>query len=1072
MSEEEVFHQALARGGPGERAAFLDRACAGDPALRASVEALLRAHAGASGFLDPPAAAPAVTVDEPPGGERPGAVIGPYKLLQQIGEGGMGTVFMAEQTRPVKRQVALKIVKAGMDSAQVLARFEAERQALALMDHPNIARVLDAGATPAGRPYFVMELVKGVPITQHCDDHGLTPRERLELFVPVCHAVQHAHQKGVIHRDLKPSNVLVALYDDKPVPKVIDFGVAKAAAQSLTERTMFTQFGQLVGTLEYMSPEQASFNALDVDTRSDVYALGVLLYELLTGTTPFAKKRLREAAFDEVLRIIREEEPPRPSARLSTAEGLPSIAARRRTEPARLSRLVRGDLDWIVMKCLEKERPRRYETANGLARDIENYLRDDPVQASPPGARYRLRKLARRHKRALFAAGVVLTALVLATAVSTWQAARAMKAQALAQERLEKEKEARRQAAANFQKARAAVDRSFTLVSESDLFDVMGLQPLRKQLLEGALQYYREFVDQEPDDAKLQAELGAAYFRLWEIYSIVDQEPDALAALRRALDITDRLRREYPGDTEVLRTLATFKPGGGAFHWSDCPDSLREEMETLQRAAKIWAGLASENPGIPEFQGKLAQVYDQIANMYRDSPPGDRQAALRTGQQAFEIWEKLSREHPKLLGLREMPYRRGWLGLLLAYNGRLPEAEKLIQEAIDFAQKQVTQFPRERRHRDQLAYHQRRMAELFSFHSFQPKKAEQPWQRAISLYASLVADYPGSPYYRWYLGDCHIQFGDLLRAIGRRQEAEESHGEALKLFDKLMADYPDSAGYFTWACRCRVSLARLCVDTGRRQEAEKTYRQALGVAGRVMKQFPMKGYEVLWAYTEFAGFLQNEGRFEEAARLYEEVVNILESLVADHPKEPIYRSQLAALLAAHGDLLKDLGRTPEAEQAFRRSVALGEKAVQDYGKNIEIDYKNAVAHNNLGRLLATCADPKARRPSEAVALAKKAVELEPKQGMWWNTLGVAHYRTADWKASIAALDKSMELRQGGDSFDWFFLAMAHWQLGEKDKARAWDDKAVQWMDKNQPKNEELRRFRAEAAELLGLNAKK
>src|SRR3954468_658589 len=307
MSEEEIFHQALARTDPEQRAAYLEQACGGDAALRASVEALLRADIGATGFMERTAPDVDATLDVPIG-ERPGTVIGPYKLIEQIGEGGMGTVWMAQQTEPVKRLVAVKLIKAGMDSRQVIARFEAERQALALMDHANIARVLEAGTTGAGRPYFVMDLVKGVPITRYCDEHHLTPRRRLELFIPVCQAVQHAHQKGIIHRDLKPSNVLVALYDGRPVPKVIDFGVAKAARQPLTDSTLVTGFGALVGTLEYMSPEQAELNNLDVDTRSDVYALGVLLYEMLTGSTPLERKRLKEMGLAEVLRIIREEE--------------------------------------------------------------------------------------------------------------------------------------------------------------------------------------------------------------------------------------------------------------------------------------------------------------------------------------------------------------------------------------------------------------------------------------------------------------------------------------------------------------------------------------------------------------------------------------------------------------------------------------------------------------------------------------------------------------------------------------------------------------------------------------------
>jgi eukaryotic-like serine/threonine-protein kinase len=440
-----VFLIAVEQTDPAGRAALLDRECANDAELRQGVEALLRAHDEPDNSLDRPAVAGSQTGDEvscngsadsaPPPAPRPaedvGAVVaGRYKLLQQIGEGGMGSVFMAEQMRPVKRMVAFKVIKAGMDSKQVLARFESERQALALMDHPNIAKVLDAGTTERGHPFFVMELVKGVPLMQFCDDRQVSVVERLKIFQQICHAVQHAHQKGIIHRDLKPSNILVESHDGRAVSKVIDFGLAKAMnAMPLTDRSLFTNYGAVLGTPLYMAPEQAEFSAIDVDTRADVYAIGVILYELLTGTTPVEKKRFAKAAWDEIRRVIKEEEPQTPSARLSANAGLASIAARRQMEPKKLGKLVRGDLDWIVMKALAKERDRRYETANAFAADVERFLNDEPVSAGPPTLGYKFRKFVHRNRARVTVAAVLLLALLAGVTVSTWQAIRATRAE-------------------------------------------------------------------------------------------------------------------------------------------------------------------------------------------------------------------------------------------------------------------------------------------------------------------------------------------------------------------------------------------------------------------------------------------------------------------------------------------------------------------------------------------------------------------------------------------------------------------------------------------------------------------
>jgi serine/threonine protein kinase len=414
LSIDEIYFAALEKAAAEEQSAYLDVVCADDAALRQRVERLLAAQPKVDSFLETPA--PGVVVDinrEPSISEQAGEQIGPYKLLEQIGEGGMGVVFKAEQKHPIQRLVAIKIIKPGMDSRQVIARFAAERQALAVMDHSNIARVLDAGTTESGRPYFVMDLVEGLPVTEYCDREHLSMRERLKLMTAVCQAVQHAHQKGIIHRDIKPTNVLIVEDDGKPVPKIIDFGVAKAIAKSPLEKTAFTQVGQIIGTFEYMSPEQARFDDADVDTRTDIYSLGVLLYELLSGDTPFDRQRLRAAALDEVLRIIREDEPPAPSTKLTSNAALPSVAANRHTEPARLSKEVQGELDWIVMKALEKDRNRRYEGAGALAADILHYLSDEPVNAAAPSRLYRARKFMRRNKLLVLASAAVLAGLIV-----------------------------------------------------------------------------------------------------------------------------------------------------------------------------------------------------------------------------------------------------------------------------------------------------------------------------------------------------------------------------------------------------------------------------------------------------------------------------------------------------------------------------------------------------------------------------------------------------------------------------------------------------------------------------------
>ena len=524
MDEEALFAAALEKATTAERQAYLDEACGGDGALRKRVEQLLAADRQARGILelDPDATLPAL-------GDR--VFAGRFKLNVKVGEGGMGEVWIADQIEPVRRRVALKVVRPGFDSANMLARFDQERQALALMDHPNVARVLDAGvaedagSSPGaqGTHYFVMELIKGVSITNYCDENKLSLRERLKLFIPVCHAVQHAHQKGIVHRDLKPSNILVALYDGKPVPKVIDFGVSKATGPKLTERTLQTGFGQVVGTLEYMSPEQASFNQDDVDTRSDIYSLGVLLYELLTGTTPLGQHHIGEKGVLEILRVIREEDVPTLSNRLSKTQELLAIAANRGTEPTKLTKLLRGELNWIVMKALDKDRNRRYETANGVARDVERYLAGEPVEAGPASAAYRLRKFAGRHRRLLASAAAVVLVFAAAVVVSTWLAVRAT----LAERSVARERD-NVVAEKNRGDAEAAITVAISDFLEKDLLGQADIanQPagmprnkdvrLRELLDRAAKGIDNRFSGQERTEAAVRFTLGKTYLALGE----------------------------------------------------------------------------------------------------------------------------------------------------------------------------------------------------------------------------------------------------------------------------------------------------------------------------------------------------------------------------------------------------------------------------------------------------------------------------------------------------------------------------------------------------------------------------
>ncbi len=655
MLERDIFLAALEIADPVEREAFLTSACA-DESERARIRALLEAESKLGMFLESPAvAAPATGL-----AEGPGAAIGPYTILEEIGEGGMGVVFLAEQERPVRRRVALKVIKPGMDSRQVVARFEAERQALALMDHPNIARVLDAGATDSGRPYFVMELVRGTPITDYCDEHRLGAEPRLKLFATACQAIQHAHQKGVIHRDIKPSNVLVARVEGADVVKVIDFGVAKAIERPLTEKTLFTAEGQLVGTPAYMSPEQAGLGGLDVDTRTDIYSLGVLLYELLTGTTPIDPVRLRLAGLAEMLRLIREETAPRPSARLSSlGETATTLADNRGTDVRHLARLLAGDLDWIMMKALEKDRDRRYGTPAALAEDVERHLRGEPVLARPPSAMYRLSRFARRNRGAVLAVVAVALALVVGAAVATWQAVVATSAKRGAVAAAEAEKKAKETAEAREAETRAVLDfvqeRVFAAARPEGRAGGLGPGVTLRRALEAALAHVdRSFADRPLIEARLRGTLGNSFLYLGEPRVAADQHGRARAIYSSALG------HDHPDTLRSASDLAVAYRGLGRF-----PEALELHEQTLaQRRAKL-------GPDHPETLESLNNVATALGDLDRHREALGLREEVLARRRAV-----LGPEHPDTLGAMRN------LANSYAAFGRNDEALKLDGETL------------------------------------------------------------------------------------------------------------------------------------------------------------------------------------------------------------------------------------------------------------------------------------------------------------------------------------------------------------------------------------------------------
>jgi serine/threonine protein kinase len=891
-----IYAAALALQGTAERSAYLDRVCTESPELRERVDRLLAAEPGIGSFLETPAAEICAT-DVQRTAEKPGMSIGPYKLLQQIGEGGMGVVYMAEQTSPVRRKVALKVIKPGMDSHQVIARFEAERQALALMDHANIARVIDAGTTETGRPYFVMDLVHGVPITRYCDDCHLTPRQRLELFMPVCQAIQHAHQKGIIHRDIKPSNVMVTLYDGKPVPKVIDFGVAKATQQKLTDDTLFTQYGTMVGTLEYMSPEQAEMSALGIDTRSDIYSLGVLLYELLTGSTPLGPKRIKETAFAEILRLIKEEEPSKPSTRLSESGAtLASISAQRDMEPARLTRLLRGELDWIVMKTLEKDRNRRYETASELMADVHRHLHDQPVEAGPPSTMYRFRKFSRRNKAALMASSLVIGALILGLCGTTWQAVRATNAERSIQ-----------------------VERDSALKAEriAQLESERATQEAARANREAAVsQAVNKFIHHDL--------LGqASPYISYERYSEPQSELKLVAVLDRAsTQLAGRFEGQPAVEAELQHTI------GFAYY---SIQKRHRSQPHLQRAFDLRRQiLGGDHPATLDSMHYLAAVKGDLA-----------------------LSAQVVDARRRVLGTDHVDTLRSMnsYALLVSTRGDREQAIGLFRDTLDAQQRGLG------RENSQTAWTMHLLANVLLSNTEQRQGAETENREIESLFRQAIIAMRKAHRNSWYTFDIILRFAQFLRSRSRFEEAEALLVDArtrveklpavpiglkTSLFDELdglYGDWGDSARIDAWRqTRTSEAEARLAEIVGQMQLGASNANLMLCRSVFLARLDRLDEAEAS-CLSAMEMDAQNEDATSQLQRLAEVQFSRRDWERAERLQSRVYASrrdqfgvdsmQAASALHALSRMRRERGDLPAAEVALTEAVSLHRKHFGD-----------------------------------------------------------------------------------------------------------------------------------------------
>jgi eukaryotic-like serine/threonine-protein kinase len=1074
VNELDLFIEALSRTDPAERAAFLDEACAGKPELRRRLEELLAGHARGGSPLDRPPVAPAgrfiepdstsvpATIDSEAGRApndatsdhttRPeasgaglattaecrakldtGVVISNrYTLVEKIAEGGMGEVWVAKQTEPVKRNVALKLIKTGMDSKAVLQRFEQERQALAMMDHPNIAKVLDAGLTPTGQPFFVMELVDGLPLNKFCDEAKLPTKDRLELFVTICQAVQHAHQKGIVHRDLKPANILITIIDARPVPKVIDFGVAKATAGKLTDESLSTQFGAVVGTLEYMSPEQASFTGEDIDTRADIYSLGVILYEMLTGLRPIDANRLKRAAFAEMMRIIREEDPSKPSTRLSTDEALPSMAALRQIEPRRLMALLRGELDWVVMKCLEKHRERRYETADSLARDIQRYLADEAVEARPPSAGYRFSKFVRRHKGQVIAASLVSLALLggLVAVVAVQRVANARLAASLTRET--NANAALGLANAELTKSRAAVQARYQLamnaiktfhtgVSEDFLLKEESFKELRNKLLKSAADFYAKLgalLGNESDSASRRA-LWQANYEVAELTAKVGAPEDALAAHRQVLAAREALSAETPGDPDIKadvgRSLTAF-----AILLQSIGRTGQAEA-TYRKAEARLVELAPKGGDFSPARVVLADCRSRLGRLLHTTGRPDEALSVyrlaRADQEALSAATGATAEVQ-----RDLTVTINGVANLLAATGKPSEAKSEYHKALALRRKLADDNPGISQYRFDLAGGHVNLGILL-MHTNDSSNAEAEFRDALALYQKLADDIPAVTEFRSRLADSHHGIGWSMAEADKPAEAEAEYREALAIQQKLADDNPAVTEFRSRLADCHHNLGVLLFASGKSSEAEAEHRSALAIQQKVADEnsavIEFRNRLAL-SHSRLGWLLTSTGQSSQALSEYREGVALQQTLADEHPMIPGLQLELAFSLGEIGRHLARAGNTVEAIGYYRREEAILQKVAETgsstpYNEDRMADCRTSISDllrrsGKLDEALAAC--------KNALAVREQIVAAHPESPFYRANLGETYLRLGQVRRDMGNLtDAATALRRACEHYD-------------------------------------------------------